>query len=443
MRSLGALKPTLLSKLKCVHGGGGGSKEKSGTEKKHSPSISFSLALRFMLILSFAMLSLSTIFVLALDFSVTKRQDAEIEKSLSQISQSLLSSPMDELAFLPLPYYMTFAVWEEGSALPLATNDSLLPLLDSGGKNQTYFEKDFFTDSDLLIRYKSERVTLGEKELLIECAIDIENDSASKMISALPQLIFLSLPPILVLSFALSMLISRKTISAFKKLQEKYDREKAFTANVSHELKTPISIIDGHANLLKRWGKDDPKQLSQSIDAILKETENMSRVVTTLLDMSRLENGRVKIEKSRFYVTNLFVRLKEEFSALYPEMHFEIIDEDFIELETDEAKVHQIFTAILSNSVKFAGKKCKIKLSANKNGGKTELSAEDNGPGFAPEILPHIFERFYKGDSSHDRNISGSGLGLSIASVLANALGASIKAKNAPTGGALICLTFD
>ena len=119
------------------------------------------------------------------------------------------------------------------------------------------------------------------------------------------------------------------------------------------------------------------------------------------------------------------------------------IDEDFIELETDEAKVHQIFTAILSNSVKFAGKKCRIKLSANKNGGKTELSAEDNGPGFAPEILPHIFERFYKGDSSHDRNISGSGLGLSIASVLANALGASIKAKNAPTGGALICLTFD
>ena len=211
---------------------------------------------------------------------------------------------------------------------------------------------------------------------------------------------------------------------------------------MSHELKTPISIIDGHANLLKRWGKDDPKQLSESIDAILHETENMNRVVTTLLDMSRLENGKIKVEKTRFFVTNFFVRLKEEFSALYPEMSFEIIDEDFLEIETDEAKLHQIFTVILSNSVKFAGKECRIKLCAHKNGSKIVLSAEDNGAGFAPEVLPHVFERFYKGDSSHDRNVSGSGLGLSIAKTLAQALGMSIEAKNAPTGGALICLTL-
>ena len=143
MRSLGALKPTLLCKLKCVHGGGGRSKEKSGTDKKHSPSISFSLALRFMLILSFAMLSLSTIFVLALDFSVTKRQDAEIEKSLSQISQSLLSSPMDELAFLPLPYYMTFAVGKKEALFPWQQMTVCSPYWTQVGKTRHILKKIF------------------------------------------------------------------------------------------------------------------------------------------------------------------------------------------------------------------------------------------------------------------------------------------------------------
>ena len=442
MIGVGALKSSFLRKLAGVPADGGVGTAKRDAGGRLSPSISISLALRFMLILAFAMISLSMIFVFALDFSVTKQQDTEIEKSISLISATLRSGSSEDIDFLQLPYYITFAVWEKQDGKVLSTNDSLLPMLESDGKSRTHFEKDFFTDSDLLIRYRTEQIELDGKEILVECAIDIENDSASKMISALPRLVFISLAPILLISFALSFLISRNTITAFKKLREDYDREKAFTANVSHELKTPISIIDGHANLLKRWGKDDPKQLSESIDAILHETENMNRVVTTLLDMSRLENGKIKVEKTRFFVTNFFVRLKEEFSALYPEMSFEIIDEDFLEIETDEAKLHQIFTVILSNSVKFAGKECRIKLCAHKNGSKIVLSAEDNGAGFAPEVLPHVFERFYKGDSSHDRNVSGSGLGLSIAKTLAQALGMSIEAKNAPTGGALICLTL-
>ena len=196
---------------------------------------------------------------------------------------------------MELPYYITYAVWERESGTLLATNDSLLPHLESEGKSRTYFEKDFFTDGDLNIRYRTARLDFGEaltdNSLIVECAIDIANDSAAKMSRALPRLILISLIPILILSFALSYLISRSTIKAFKKLQEDYDREKAFTSNVSHELKTPISIIDGHANLLKRWGKDDPKQLAESIDAILHETENMNSIVTTLLDMSLIENG--------------------------------------------------------------------------------------------------------------------------------------------------------
>ena len=405
---------------------------------KSRTSVSLPLALRFMLLLAASMLALSVLFVALLRLSVTHKQNFDLAQGISLISESLASRGTDELAFLELPYYITYAVWERDGRVVLSTNDSLLPLLESDGTSRTHFEKDFFTDSDLNIRYRTETLELGGKTLVVECAIDIANDSAAQMLSALPRLALVSLVPILILSFALSFLISRSTIRAFNKLRSDYDREKAFTSNVSHELKTPISIIDGHANLLKRWGKDDPAQLLQSIDAILHETENMNAIVTTLLDMSRIENGTLKIEKSKFFVTNFFAKLKDEFKITHPDCTIHIDDEDFLEIETDEQKLHQIFTVILSNSVKFAGENCTITLRARKIGSKTELSASDNGAGFSPEVLVHVFERFYKGDQAHDRNISGAGLGLSIAKTLALALSGEIRAENAENGGAKV-----
>ena len=373
---------------------------------------------------------------------MTRRQDADLRNSVALISDTILHSGTDELDFLELAYYVTYVVYEPDSKRVLSTNDSLLPLLDAGEKCRTYFEKDFFTDSDLNIRYLTKNITAGDRILAVECALDIANDSAAKMLSAVPQLVIIALVPVLLVSFALSFLISRKTITAFRPLQANYDREKAFTANVSHELKTPISVVSGHANLLKRWGKDDPAQLSASIDAIIRETETMNAIVTTLLDMSRMEQGRIVVEKSRFFATNFFMRLKEEFSALYPAMHFTILDEGFCEIETDESKLHQIFTVILSNSVKFAGKDCAITLSARKTDGKMELSASDNGEGFASDVLPHVFERFYKGDASHNRNVSGAGLGLSIAKTLSEVIGAEIRAGNDEHGGARVVVTL-
>ncbi|WP_294428015.1 cell wall metabolism sensor histidine kinase WalK [uncultured Treponema sp.] len=419
----------------------GGAKNASVPEPL-SPSISIPLAFRFMLLLAFAMLSLALIFVQLLRLSVTHKQDSDLEKGISLVAQTLRGGGADELAFLELPYYITYTVYESSSKNVLATNDSLLPLLDSERANN-YFEKNFYTDSDLNIRFQTKKIDFEGQKLIIECAIDIANDSAAQMLHLLPYLALVALLPVLFISFVLSYLISRQTIASFKKLRSDYDREKEFTSNVSHELKTPISIIYGHANLLKRWGKDDKKQLDESIAAILHETENMNSIVTTLLDMSRIENGKLKVETSRFFVTNFFAKLKEEFKITRPDVAFEIKDEEFLEIETDEQKLHQIFTVVLSNSVKFAGENCRITLEAKIGGnGRIELSSRDNGRGFSENELPHVFERFYKGDSSHDRNVSGSGLGLAIAKVLAKALEAEIFAENAENGGAVIKLVF-
>ena len=400
--------------------------------------VSFSLALKFMLLLAAAMLFLSVLFIGLLNLSVKNKQSRELRESAVVICQTVANGDIDDLDFITIPYYITYTVYDDSKNV-LSTNDSLLPLLDSDGKVKEYFEKDYFIDSNLNVRYLTQKVSLdGGSSLLVETAIDIENDSAAKMLSAVPRLVLFALLPVLLLAFAISYLISKNTISAFKKLRQDYDRERTFTSNVSHELKTPISIIDGHANLIKRWGKDDEAQLEESVNAILRETQNMNGIVSTLLELSKLEEGQIKVEKNTIVVNDFFEKLRKE----YPENV--VYEKTPVSLYTDEQKLHQIFIILISNSLKFAGPECKIILSAIQNAGSIELTLTDNGPGFEPQTIPHIFERFYKGNQAHtyEANKSGSGLGLSIAKTLCDLLGAQITAQNNPSGGAQIIIEF-
>ena len=407
-------------------------------KNKKSNEVSFSLALKFMLLLAAAMLFLSVLFIGLLNLSVKNKQSKELRESAALICQTIFEGNIDDLDFITLPYYITYTVYDESKNV-LSTNDSLLPLLDSNGKVKEYFEKDYFIDSNLNVRFLTQKVSLdGGRALLVETAIDIENDSAAKMLSAVPRLVLFALLPVLLLAFAISYLISKNTISAFKKLRQDYDRERSFTSNVSHELKTPISIIDGHANLIKRWGKDDEAQLEESVNAILRETQNMNGIVSTLLELSKLEEGQIKVEKNTIVINDFFEKLRKE----YPENV--IYEKTPVTLYTDEQKLHQIFVILISNSLKFAGPECKITLSAIQNAGSIELTLTDNGPGFEPQTIPHIFERFYKGNQAHtyEANKSGSGLGLSIAKTLCDLLGAQITAQNNPSGGAQIIIEF-
>ena len=400
--------------------------------------VSFSLALKFMLLLAVAMLFLSILFIGLLNLSVKNKQSRELRESAAVICQTVANGDIDDLDFITIPYYITYTVYDDSKNV-LSTNDSLLPLLDSDGKVKEYFEKDYFIDSNLNVRYLTQKVILEKgRSVTVETAIDIENDSAAKMLSAVPRLVLFTLLPVLLLAFAISYLISKNTISAFKKLRQDYDRERTFTSNVSHELKTPISIIDGHANLIKRWGKNDEAQLEESVNAILRETQNMNGIVSTLLELSKLEEGQIKVEKNTIVVNDFFEKLRKE----YPENV--VYEKTPITLYTDEQKLHQIFIILISNSLKFAGSECKITLSAIQNAGSIELTLTDNGPGFEPQTIPHIFERFYKGNQAHtyEANKSGSGLGLSIAKTLCNLLGTQITALNAPTGGAQVKILF-
>ena len=316
------------------------------------------------------------------------------------------------------------------------------------------------------------------RKLIVQTSMDVERDFSSAMVNAIPKMAAIVFLPILLISFLISFLITKQTLrpvekitsaaqkmsstnlqtllpvsnhndeldalantfnSLFESLRKDFDRERNFTSDVSHELKTPVAGILGQTNLLKRWGKNDPKQLEESLEAIITEANSMNSIISNLLEISKLENGVIKPKKAELNLWAMYSRLKNEFNVINPNVNISFDENIDVTIETDIELLHQVLTAMISNSVKFGAKN--ITLYGKKEDGRILLQEEDDGPGFSEEILPHIFERFYRGDASHNRAAGGAGLGLSISSTIIKVLGGEIKAENSTkTKGALLSI---
>ena len=316
----------------------------------------------------------------------------------------------------------------------------------------------------------------------------MDNNSTAEMFKNLPFALLLMALPILLLSFFVSLVITKNTINPvvkitktaksmttekldsllpisgrgdeidelsgafndlFKRVKADFDRERQFSSDVSHELNTPVTVISGQANLLLRWGKDNPEQLEQSLLAIKNEATSMHAIIDNLLQISRIESGRIKPEVSEVNIAGLFKRVSEEFQLVHKETRFEIDCAQDTALVTDGEMLHQIITILVSNSIKFfnasqfASEGCVIKLCAYSKENKIILEETDNGPGISAEALPHIFERFYRADEAHSRAAGGSGLGLAIARTLSDSIGAIIEAYNVEPHGARMRVEFE
>ena len=457
-------------------------------------SFAVRLSLRFMFILTISTILLSLSFLYCIRSLVKRNQTEMLRASENHLFEELKEKTQgaegveqdiweDDNFFLSseLPYYHTYIAYDSDTEEVLATNDPFLPLLkESGGKAVHFFEKDFFFDGDLDVLYFAKAHKLGDRNIVIAVSENIENDSFTKLFPQLPSALLLMALPVLLLSFLFSLLLTKNTIKPvtkitraaqtmttenldgqlpltgrgdeiddlsstfndlFLRIKADFDRERQFSSDVSHELNTPLTVISGQAGLLLRWGKDNPEQLEKSLNAIKDEAKSMHAIIENLLQISRVESGRIKPKLCPVDVAELFDRVAEEFAAVAPEVKFELECPVSVTIESDPEMLHQILTVLVSNSVKFAGSECRVKLTiVRKEAGRLEISESDNGPGISGEALPHVFERFYRGDEAHTRSAGGSGLGLAIAKTLAEALGAEISAGNAEPSGAVFRL---
>ena len=212
-------------------------------------------------------------------------------------------------------------------------------------------------------------------------------------------------------------------------LEQSFLRQQNFVADASHELKTPISVIQGYANMLRRWGKDDPKILDEGIEAIARDSENMKRIVEQLLLLARL--GNFNLNSSRFNLSEVVEETVESYKMV--DSAHEIVcvcDENAITVETDKNLFTECLRAIIDNAIKYTPEGGGITVGCRMREKFAEITVADTGIGISAEDLPHIFERFYRCDKARGRAKGSTGLGLSIAKSIAETMGGEIEVSS-------------
>ena len=200
------------------------------------------------------------------------------------------------------------------------------------------------------------------------------------------------------------------------RINEAYRSQMRFVSDASHELRTPIAVIQGYAALLDRWGKSDPEALQESIDAIRGEAASMERLVEQLLFLARGDNDSQPVRRERVDLTALAGEVLREEEMIHPDR---IIlprwGEEPVAVWADPGLVKQVLRILMDNALKYSPPEGRLYLRVTASQGHARLTVQDEGMGIPPESIPHIFERFYRTDRSRDRKTGGTGLGLSIA----------------------------
>ena len=214
------------------------------------------------------------------------------------------------------------------------------------------------------------------------------------------------------------------------RLQLAFEKQNQFVADASHELKTPISIIQGYINLMDRWGKGDKEILQESITAIKKETIGMKDLIEKLLFLAGGDSDSIILHKETFSLEELLKEVISESRLIASDHQFRYQMSGPLEINADRKMLKQMFRALLDNSIKYTPTNGEISISADDKAGQIQLVVSDTGIGVPKEELENIFTRFYRVDKSRGKESGGSGLGLAIVKWIVDVHGGQITTES-------------
>ena len=226
-------------------------------------------------------------------------------------------------------------------------------------------------------------------------------------------------------------------------LEAAFTKQKQFIEDASHELRTPVSILEGHLSLLNRWGKKDPAILDESLEASLQEVARLKKLVVDLLDLTRAENSRSSLSQEMVDVKLILEQLVKNLEILHPDFQFVLqLFDNLKPIWMSEQYFQQILIILLDNAIKYSEDKKKIVIQANQTEKGTVISVQDQGIGIPSEHLSDVFNRFYRIDKARSRGKGGTGLGLAIAKQLVDKANGSIKIESEEGRGTKVALFF-
>jgi two-component system, OmpR family, sensor kinase len=212
--------------------------------------------------------------------------------------------------------------------------------------------------------------------------------------------------------------------AAFDERRASEARLRRFVADASHELRTPLTSIRGYSELFRRGAAERPEDLEKAMERIEAEAERMGVLVDDLLLLARMDQG-IPLARERVELTSLAARAVQDAAAVDPGRPVDLTGDGPVFVDGDELRLKQILDNLLANARRHTpvGTPAHVRVTAN---GQATVVVADEGPGIDPEVGARVFERFYRVDASRSREKGGAGLGLAIASELAQAHGGTL-----------------
>lgn len=226
------------------------------------------------------------------------------------------------------------------------------------------------------------------------------------------------------------------------RLDEAYEAQKQFVSEASHELRTPITVLQGYSSMLKRWGAEDKEVLAESIDAIESEAKSMQDLVEKLLFLSRHERRKLPFHKERFEISEIISELEKEMVYMAGDSRIVKAEYEPVNVYGDKQALKQAIRVFLDNAVKYTSEGDTISLRCKKKQGACVIEVEDTGLGMQQKDLEGIFNRFFRSDTVRGKNIEGHGLGLSIARLIVDGHAGKITVRTQYTKGSCFTITL-
>jgi signal transduction histidine kinase len=199
-------------------------------------------------------------------------------------------------------------------------------------------------------------------------------------------------------------------------LERSINMQKDLIANMSHDLRTPLTMVKSYAEMVRDLSGDDPRKRTEHLNVIIDEADRLNQLVGDILTMSAVQSGELPLEETIFDMKETVENVLAPYRILEENegYKFEVHCRDKIFVRGDQAKITQVLANLVTNAIKYSGADKRIIITVRKINKIMRCEISDNGAGIKPEELPYIWKRYYKSSSNHARSAAGTGLGLSI-----------------------------
>lgn len=418
--------------------------------------------------------------------------DADLEAEYSEVSSSVVYAH-DELIFA------NNLEWTEQEHGQVEVNPTFIQVVDPEGNNLKktanlwgsslifhphVIKKEFYntTVAGSTVRQIQAPLRPDNHAIRAYLIVAIPLEESAMVLSNLKYVLFISFPIVLLLLFAVSRMIAGKIISPVNmviatadritrenmneripapphhdelyklsetinnlldRLQDAVLREQQFTADASHELRSPISVIKGTLEVLIRKERE-PEQYREKIKYVISEVNRMASLVEQLLSLARYESGGIQPMMGPVDLRQLIEEAMPRFEEAIADKNLTVTRsfQDSVMVNADVSMSEIILENLISNAVKYSVTGSTISMQAVRTGNGVEFSIANAGHTIPPEQIESVFDRFYRVDQSRAASIEGNGLGLAIVKRLADLQGLLLFAESTPENGTRFCIRF-